>query len=155
MPTIRHWIRKSRALCLVSTWVGTVNMCVYALSPPPPARSSVIRCWPCTPLMCWTCPWTPMSRRTACVTRCPTARWLAVTILTYVCPQGSGPVECPVALIPVPLPVCLGSTSTCTACSLWINCLVAPLSVSFPEQCPIEWFHFACVDLTTKPKGKW
>lgn len=22
-------------------------------------------------------------------------------------------------------------------------------------QCPIEWFHFACVDLTTKPKGKW
>ncbi|NXG77646.1 ING5 protein, partial [Baryphthengus martii] len=22
-------------------------------------------------------------------------------------------------------------------------------------DCPIEWFHFACVDLTTKPKGKW
>lgn len=22
-------------------------------------------------------------------------------------------------------------------------------------QCPIEWFHFACVDLATKPKGKW
>jgi len=22
-------------------------------------------------------------------------------------------------------------------------------------QCPIEWFHFACVGLTTKPKGKW
>lgn len=22
-------------------------------------------------------------------------------------------------------------------------------------QCPIEWFHFACVKLTTKPKGKW
>lgn len=22
-------------------------------------------------------------------------------------------------------------------------------------QCPIEWFHFACVDLDTKPKGKW
>ncbi|XP_053200411.1 inhibitor of growth protein 1-like [Panonychus citri] len=22
-------------------------------------------------------------------------------------------------------------------------------------QCPIEWFHFACVSLTTKPKGKW
>ncbi|GAB5576172.1 inhibitor of growth protein 5 isoform X1 [Prionailurus iriomotensis] len=21
-------------------------------------------------------------------------------------------------------------------------------------DCPIEWFHFACVDLTTKPKGK-
>ncbi|XP_028681575.1 inhibitor of growth protein 5a [Erpetoichthys calabaricus] len=23
------------------------------------------------------------------------------------------------------------------------------------NDCPIEWFHFACVDLTTKPKGKW
>ncbi|KAL4631056.1 inhibitor of growth protein 5 [Arapaima gigas] len=23
------------------------------------------------------------------------------------------------------------------------------------QDCPIEWFHFACVDLTTKPKGKW
>ncbi|XP_027009310.1 inhibitor of growth protein 5-like isoform X1 [Tachysurus fulvidraco] len=22
-------------------------------------------------------------------------------------------------------------------------------------DCPIEWFHFACVCLTTKPKGKW
>uniref|UniRef100_A0A8B9L5L3 Inhibitor of growth protein n=1 Tax=Astyanax mexicanus TaxID=7994 RepID=A0A8B9L5L3_ASTMX len=22
-------------------------------------------------------------------------------------------------------------------------------------DCPIEWFHFACVDLTTKPKGEW
>lgn len=22
-------------------------------------------------------------------------------------------------------------------------------------DCPIEWFHFACVDLKTKPKGKW
>lgn len=22
-------------------------------------------------------------------------------------------------------------------------------------DCPIEWFHFACVSLTTKPKGKW
>lgn len=22
-------------------------------------------------------------------------------------------------------------------------------------ECPIEWFHFACVDLKTKPKGKW
>ncbi|XP_024081050.1 inhibitor of growth protein 5 isoform X2 [Cimex lectularius] len=22
-------------------------------------------------------------------------------------------------------------------------------------DCPIEWFHFACVNLTTKPKGKW
>ena len=22
-------------------------------------------------------------------------------------------------------------------------------------ECPIEWFHFACVALTTKPKGKW
>ncbi|KAJ8384281.1 hypothetical protein AAFF_G00206380 [Aldrovandia affinis] len=22
-------------------------------------------------------------------------------------------------------------------------------------DCPIEWFHFSCVDLTTKPKGKW
>lgn len=26
---------------------------------------------------------------------------------------------------------------------------------SFSFQCPIEWFHFACVDLATKPKGKW
>lgn len=25
----------------------------------------------------------------------------------------------------------------------------------FVFQCPIEWFHFACVGLTTKPKGKW
>lgn len=23
------------------------------------------------------------------------------------------------------------------------------------EECPIEWFHFSCVGLTTKPKGKW
>ncbi|XP_065218485.1 inhibitor of growth protein 5-like [Planococcus citri] len=23
------------------------------------------------------------------------------------------------------------------------------------SDCPIEWFHFACVKLTTKPKGKW
>lgn len=23
------------------------------------------------------------------------------------------------------------------------------------EQCPIEWFHFSCVSLTYKPKGKW
>lgn len=22
-------------------------------------------------------------------------------------------------------------------------------------QCTIEWFHFACVGLTNKPKGKW
>lgn len=22
-------------------------------------------------------------------------------------------------------------------------------------DCPIEWFHFGCMDLTTKPKGKW
>uniref|UniRef100_A0A1B0GPL1 Uncharacterized protein n=1 Tax=Phlebotomus papatasi TaxID=29031 RepID=A0A1B0GPL1_PHLPP len=22
-------------------------------------------------------------------------------------------------------------------------------------DCPIEWFHFACVGLTIKPKGKW
>ena len=22
-------------------------------------------------------------------------------------------------------------------------------------ECPIEWFHFACVGLITKPKGKW
>lgn len=29
------------------------------------------------------------------------------------------------------------------------------LIVSFIFQCPIEWFHFACVGLTTKPKGKW
>lgn len=31
--------------------------------------------------------------------------------------------------------------------------LTAALSSAL--QCPIEWFHFACVDLTTKPKGKW
>nr|XP_015200914.1 PREDICTED: inhibitor of growth protein 2 [Lepisosteus oculatus] len=23
------------------------------------------------------------------------------------------------------------------------------------EECPIEWFHFSCVGLTYKPKGKW
>lgn len=23
------------------------------------------------------------------------------------------------------------------------------------DLCPIEWFHFSCVALTTKPKGKW
>lgn len=23
------------------------------------------------------------------------------------------------------------------------------------KECPIEWFHFACVDLKSKPKGKW
>lgn len=23
------------------------------------------------------------------------------------------------------------------------------------EECPIEWFHFPCVDLKSKPKGKW
>jgi len=23
------------------------------------------------------------------------------------------------------------------------------------ELCPIEWFHFYCVSLSTKPKGKW
>lgn len=23
------------------------------------------------------------------------------------------------------------------------------------EECPIEWFHFQCVGLTNKPKGKW
>jgi len=23
------------------------------------------------------------------------------------------------------------------------------------DKCPIEWFHFSCVSLLTKPKGKW
>lgn len=23
------------------------------------------------------------------------------------------------------------------------------------DLCPIEWFHFSCVSLTLKPKGKW
>uniref|UniRef100_A0A914UWF7 Zinc finger PHD-type domain-containing protein n=1 Tax=Plectus sambesii TaxID=2011161 RepID=A0A914UWF7_9BILA len=23
------------------------------------------------------------------------------------------------------------------------------------SECPIEWFHFGCVGLETKPKGKW
>ena len=23
------------------------------------------------------------------------------------------------------------------------------------NDCPIEWFHFGCMQLTTKPKGKW
>jgi len=23
------------------------------------------------------------------------------------------------------------------------------------QDCPIEWFHFGCMSLTTKPKGKW
>ncbi|OWA50204.1 putative Inhibitor of growth protein 5 [Hypsibius exemplaris] len=22
-------------------------------------------------------------------------------------------------------------------------------------NCPVEWFHFSCVNLTSKPKGKW
>lgn len=26
---------------------------------------------------------------------------------------------------------------------------------AFVFQCPIEWFHFPCVGLTSKPKGKW
>lgn len=30
-----------------------------------------------------------------------------------------------------------------------IKCLLLSL------QCSIEWFHFACVGLTTKPRGKW
>lgn len=29
------------------------------------------------------------------------------------------------------------------------------VSVSLSCQCSIEWFHFACVGLTTKPRGKW
>lgn len=30
------------------------------------------------------------------------------------------------------------------------------LTDCFPsQQCSIEWFHFACVGLTTKPRGKW
>ena len=29
-----------------------------------------------------------------------------------------------------------------------------PLSL-FYFQCEIEWFHFQCVNLTSKPKGKW
>lgn len=36
------------------------------------------------------------------------------------------------------------------------------LQVSYGEMigcdndlCPIEWFHFQCVALTSKPKGKW
>lgn len=35
--------------------------------------------------------------------------------------------------------------------SAWFSILVPCLIL----QCPIEWFHFACVDLATKPKGKW
>ncbi|KAF0714032.1 inhibitor of growth protein 5-like isoform X2 [Aphis craccivora] len=27
--------------------------------------------------------------------------------------------------------------------------------VKQPSECPIEWFHFPCVKLNTKPKGKW
>ena len=23
------------------------------------------------------------------------------------------------------------------------------------NDCPIEWFHFGCLDITNKPKGKW
>lgn len=23
------------------------------------------------------------------------------------------------------------------------------------DLCPIEWFHFSCVQLVSKPKGKW
>lgn len=38
----------------------------------------------------------------------------------------------------------------CLVCSI-----LGVTALSFALQCPIEWFHFACVDLTTKPKGKW
>ena len=38
----------------------------------------------------------------------------------------------------------------------------SPPQVSYGEMigcdnadCPIEWFHFGCMNLTTKPKGKW
>ena len=27
--------------------------------------------------------------------------------------------------------------------------------IIYSMQCPIEWFHFQCVGLTSKPKGKW
>lgn len=41
----------------------------------------------------------------------------------------------------------------------WLLCLHMEQLGDCPPppafQCPIEWFHFACVDLTTKPKGKW
>jgi len=40
--------------------------------------------------------------------------------------------------------------------------MTAKLQVSFGEMvmcdnkdCPIEWFHFQCVGLVAKPKGKW
>lgn len=34
-----------------------------------------------------------------------------------------------------------------------IVCVYLTMCVFF--QCSIEWFHFACVGLTTKPRGKW
>lgn len=30
-----------------------------------------------------------------------------------------------------------------------------PLFTGDNDLCPIEWFHFSCVSLVTKPKGKW
>ena len=51
-----------------------------------------------------------------------------------------------------------------TDCLLWTRVWAAGrvgsgraalTACSLSLQCPIEWFHFACVDLTTKPKGKW
>lgn len=43
-----------------------------------------------------------------------------------------------------------------------MSILMLPPQVSYGEMigcdndlCPIEWFHFSCVGLTNKPKGKW
>lgn len=50
----------------------------------------------------------------------------------------------------------LGWGGSClSVCLAYPACRVLTVPLPFALQCPIEWFHFACVDLTTKPKGKW
>ena len=39
--------------------------------------------------------------------------------------------------------------------SLYCSVIIAIVLTFSNLQCPIEWFHFQCVGLTSKPKGKW
>ena len=34
-------------------------------------------------------------------------------------------------------------------------CVCVTSACCYCLQCPIEWFHFQCVGLAAKPKGKW
>lgn len=69
----------------------------------------------------------------------------------------------------VPVPVDLGLSAIATSTDV-LDMPVDPNEptycvchqVSYGEmigcdntECPIEWFHFGCVSLTSKPKGKW